>query len=251
MIKLVILGAGNVAYHLTQAFFKSPNISVVQVYNRSIEAIHHLSKKTKITTNLKDIVVADVYIISVSDNVIPEIASKLSFKNKLVVHTAGSISIKKIKTTSNRGVFYPLQTFSKSKKVDFSTIPICIEAENEADKNLLNTLAKEISNNVHTINSEQRKQLHLAAVFTNNFVNHLYTMGQEICEQNNIPFKILLPLIKETAAKLDFLNPYQAQTGPAKRNDTKTLQKHLKIVPKNKEEIYKLLTKSIQKTYGN
>lgn len=252
MIKTVILGAGNVAYHLTNAFLNTDKASVTQVYNRNLEKIKHLSNQTKITDNLNQLEEADVYIIAISDNAIEEISSKINFKNKLVVHTSGSTSIKKIKNTKgNKGVFYPLQTFSKNKKVSFKSIPICIETEREEDKKTLTLLAEELTNHIYYINSAQRKQLHLAAVFTNNFVNHLYFIGQEICENNNIPFEILLPLIKETSEKLKKLTPYQAQTGPAKRNDTNTLEKHLKAVTENRKEIYKLLTKSIQETYGN
>lgn len=250
MINIVILGGGNVAWHLTNALLKNDAVNVVQVYNRSIKNINCFKNSTSVTNNLSDLKEADIYILAVSDNVISEISSALNLKNKLVVHTSGSMAMDELKSVSNKGVFYLLQTFSKERKIDFSTVPICIEAETEADIQLLETLAKSLSKNCYRINSSQRKSLHVAAVFVNNFVNHLYHIGHEICEQNKVPFEILLPLILETANKISTLPPLEAQTGPAKRNDTKTIEKHKAMLTKNQQEIYTLLTKSIYNTYG-
>jgi len=186
----------------------------------------------------------------VSDNAISSLSSKLNLKDKLVVHTSGSVSMNELQSTSNKGVFYALQSFSKEQEVDFSTIPICIEAESKKDLDLLEILAKSISKKIYHINSNQRKSLHVAAVFVNNFTNHLYHIGNEICEENKIPFKILQPIIQETATKIVTLSPFEAQTGPAKRNDTETIKKHKAMLTANQQEIYTLLTKSIYKTYG-
>lgn len=250
MINIVILGGGNVAWHLTNALLKNDVVNVVQVYNRSIEKISCFKNSTSITNNLSELKDADIYILSVSDNAISELSSALNLKNKLVVHTSGSMAMDELKSTSKKGVFYLLQTFSKEREIDFSTVPICIEAETDADLQLLETLANTISKNCYRINSNQRKSLHVAAVFVNNFVNHLYHIGHEICEQNKVPFEILLPLILETANKITTLPPLEAQTGPAKRNDTKTIEKHTAMLAKNQQEIYTLLTKSIYNTYG-
>lgn len=250
MIDIVILGGGNVAYHLTTALLKNDAVNVVQVYNRSLEKIDCFKNNTSITNNLSELKDADIYILAVSDNVISEISSTLNLKNKLVVHTSGSMALDELKSTSNKGVFYLLQSFSKERDIDFSTVPICVEAENEKDLMLLETLAKSISKNCYRINSIQRKSLHIAAVFVNNFVNHLYHIGHQICVQHKVPFEILLPLILETANKITTLPPLDAQTGPAKRNDTKTIEKHLEMLTKNQQEIYTLLTKSISNTYG-
>jgi predicted short-subunit dehydrogenase-like oxidoreductase (DUF2520 family) len=160
------------------------------------------------------------------------------------------MAMDEIKSVSNKGVFYLLQSFSKERKIDFSSVPICIEAETEKDLFLLETLAKSMSKNCYRIHSDQRKSLHVAAVFVNNFVNHLYHIGHEICEQNKVPFEILLPLILETANKITTLSPLEAQTGPAKRNDTKTIEKHIAMLNKNQQEIYTLVTKSIYNIYG-
>ena len=250
MIKVVILGGGNVAFHLTAHFLKNKDIQIVQVYNRSIAKIEYLQSQTSITNKLNELKDADIYIISVADNAIATISSHLNLTNKLVVHTSGSVAMTELKSTLNKGVFYPLQSFSKEQEINFSEIPMCIEAETDSNFKLLETLAKSISNNIYPINSEQRKGLHLAAVFVNNFVNHLYQIGNEICIKNEIPFKILQTLIKETANKIITLTPLDAQTGPAKRNDTKTIKKHEAMLPLNQQEIYTLLTKSIYKSYG-
>ncbi|NEW78169.1 MAG: DUF2520 domain-containing protein [Gelidibacter sp.] len=250
MIDIVILGGGNVAYHLTNALLKNDAVHVVQVYNRSLEKISCFKNNTSITDNLSDLKEADIYILAVSDNAISTLSSALKFKNKLVVHISGSMAMDELKSGSKKGVFYLLQSFSKERKIDFSNVPVCIEAETEKDLHLLETLAKSMSKNCYRINSYQRKSLHVAAVFVNNFVNHLYHIGHEICEQNKVPFEILLPLILETANKITTLSPLEAQTGPAKRNDTKTIEKHLAMLPKTQQEIYTLLTKSIQNTYG-
>ena len=250
MIKIVLLGAGNLAYHLTKCLLNKNDLEVVQVYNRSLEKINYLKSKTSITNNLLALKEADIYIIAISDNAIFELSKKLILKNKLVVHTSGGVDMKELHSISNKGVFYPLQTFSKDKDIDFLKVPICIEASNKKDLDLLENLAKSISNNVYNINSEQRKSLHVSAVFVNNFVNHLYAIGNEICAKNNIPFEILLPIIKETAKKIETLSPFEAQTGPAKRNDSTTIAEHLAILNNKQQEIYTLLTKSIQETYG-
>lgn len=250
MINIVILGGGNVAFHLTNALLKNNAVNVVQVYNRSIEKISCFKNNTEITNNLSELKNADIYILAVSDNAISELSSALNLKNKLVVHTSGSIAMKELKSNSKVGVFYLLQTFSIERKIDFSIVPICIEAETEKDLMLLETLATSISKNCYLINSNQRKSLHIAAVFVNNFVNHLYHIGNEICEENNVSFEILLPLILETANKITTLSPFKAQTGPAIRNDTKTIEKHKAMLAKNQQEIYTLLTKSIYNTYG-
>jgi len=250
MINVVLLGAGNVASHLTTVFLDSQGINLVQVYNRSISTIEHLAEQTAITNHLSQLKDADIYIIAISDNHITELEAKLYLNNKLVVHTSGSVTMSELKRNTNIGVFYPLQSFSKDKNVDFSTIPLCIESNDKSSFFLLDKLANLITDKVYHINSEQRKSIHLAAVFVNNFVNHMYQIGNEVCTTNNVPFEILQPLIQETAQKIMSLSPIEAQTGPAKRNDTKTIDKHLAMLTSNQQEIYTLLTKNIYKTHG-
>mgnify|MGYP000937047434 FL=1 len=247
MIKVVLLGSGNVAQHLIEVMKNAPTIDLVQVFARNSNQLNHLLPSSKIVSDYQKIAAADVYIISVSDNAIAEVSGKLPFENRLVVHTSGSSALAVLDNKNRKGVFYPLQTFTKGKKVDFTPIPICLETENEQDYQLLENLGNCISKKVFQINSEQRKSLHVAAVFVCNFVNHLYQIGNEICEANQIPFEVLHPLIQETAQKILELTPKEAQTGPALRNDTKTIQKHLDFLSdENYTTIYKLLTQSIQ-----
>jgi predicted short-subunit dehydrogenase-like oxidoreductase (DUF2520 family) len=246
MIRLSIIGSGNVAQHLIQAFIKSSEIELVQVFARSQESVSHLISVDKITSNYNELQAVDVTIISVTDASIAEISKNIAFENALVVHTSGSVAMETLDSKNRKGVFYPLQTFSKSKEIKFKYIPICIEAENLNDLQLLETVAKAISNSVYNINSEQRKALHVAAVFVSNFTNHMYQIGNEICNKNGLSFDILKPLILETANKIVSLSPIEAQTGPAKRKDTQTINAHLSFLSdENQKEIYKMLTKSI------
>lgn len=246
MTKVVVIGAGNVAQHLIVAFQKSNSIELVQVVARNVTQLSHLLDLSLLTATFSEIKPADVYIIAVSDNAIQEVSSQLPFSNQLVVHTSGSVAMTALDDKNRKGVFYPLQTFSKTKEVNFSEIPICLEAENDVDYKILETLAKSCSDVVYSVSSAQRKALHVAAVFVSNFVNHLYAIGNEICEENNLDFNILKPLITETADKVQLLSPEAAQTGPAKRNDTTTINAHLTFLQdNNQKEIYKLLTKSI------
>ena len=250
MIKVSIIGSGNVAQHLIIAILNAEEsdgkIELVQAYARNASALAHLLEFDKITTDLSQLKPADLYIIAVTDNAIKIISDELTFKNKLVAHTSGTTEIDVLNDNNRKGVFYPLQTFSKTKSVDFSTIPICLESQNASDLQTLETVGKAISNATYILNSEQRKALHVAAVFVNNFVNHLYQLGNEICIENQVPFKILKPLIEETANKIMSLSTEEAQTGPAKREDQETINAHLAFLQEgNKKNIYELLTQSI------
>jgi len=247
MIQITIIGSGNVAQHLIKAFDASKTVEIKQVFSRNKEALVHLVDYEKIISDYSELQTADLHIIAVSDNAITEVSEQLPFNNQFVVHTSGTSPIDVLDEKNRRGVFYPLQTFSKNKNIDFSIIPFCLEAENTADFKLLESVAKSVSTAVYSINSEQRKALHVAAVFVNNFTNHLYQIGQEICEENQVPFSILRPLIQETADKINTLDPNEAQTGPAKREDSKTINAHLDFLQnENKKNIYKILTQSIQ-----
>jgi predicted short-subunit dehydrogenase-like oxidoreductase (DUF2520 family) len=250
MNSVIILGSGNLATHLTKAFLKSKFVDLTQVYSRNIENITYLKDKTSITDNLNSLKEADIYIISISDDAISGFSKKLSLKGKLVVHTSGSVNMTALNGDFNKGVFYPLQTFTKGKKVKFKNIPICIETEDNSQLLKLEKLASAISKNVYIIDSKQREKLHLSAVFVNNFTNHLYSISDDICKENKVPFEILLPLIKETAKKVSAMYPSESQTGPAKRNDTKTIEHQLKQLSDNQKEIYTVLTKSIIKKYN-
>lgn len=246
MITMAIIGSGNVAQHLIQAFTKSPDIELVQVFSRNKEALSHFIIKEKIISDFSKLKDVDVYLLAISDNAIMDVSKQIPFQNKFVVHTSGSVAMTDLDGKNRKGVFYPLQTFSKNKVVNFKHVPICLETQNDADYKVLETLAKAISENVYNIQSDQRKALHVSAVFVSNFANHLYQIGNKICEEHQVPFTILIPLIQETANKVLTLSPEEAQTGPAKRNDTQTINSHLTFLSdENQKEIYKLLTKSI------
>ena len=246
MITVSIIGFGNVAQHLALALHESPHISLLQVYSRSKNQNSTLPFSIEIIDDLSKLHKADLYIIAVSDSAISEISEKFPFENRLVAHTSGSISVDAIDGKNRKAVFYPLQTFTKNKNVDFKNIPICLESESADDYKLLETVAKSISEKVFPISSEQRKSLHVSAVFVNNFTNHLYRIAEEICVEQQVPFDILKPLIVETADKILTLSPQQAQTGPAKRNDQNTIDSHLDfLTDQNRKAIYKLLTQSI------
>lgn len=230
MISLGIIGQGNVAHHLYKAFNKAKNIDVIKINSRKLTYITEV----------------DIYIIAVSDDAITTVSSKINSKKALVTHTSGSVSLNSLKNNGRKGVFYLLQSFSKNQEVNFDEIPFCLEAENKKDLKLLESLAESIGEKVYYINSDQRKSLHAAAVFVNNFTNHMYKIGSDICKEHQVPFEVLQPLIKETALKISNLSPEKAQTGPAKRNDLQTIKNHLELLTKEQQEIYKLITKSIQ-----
>ncbi len=247
MIRVAIIGSGNVAQHLIAAFLQSTDVQVVQVFARNKKALEPFSGLVAMTDNLKDLTEADLYLIAVSDDAIGPLSMQLPFEGRLVAHTSGGAAIDQIASKNAAAVFYPLQTFSKNKPVDFSTIPICLETYAVDDYPLLEKVARSISGHIYKIDSKQRQALHVAAVFANNFTNHLYKIGNDICAENQIPFDILKPLIAETAQKIMTLSPAEAQTGPARRNDVSTIGRHLEFLSdENQKNIYTILTQSIQ-----
>lgn len=253
MISVTILGAGNVATHLFKAFNEASDVFVKQWFSRRLESVSSYKEQVEIIDNLaalKDD--ADIYILAVSDDAIAELSSKLPFSDRLVVHTSGSVSVYDIDKKHKRGVLYPLQTFSKQAHLDFANVPICIETIDKKSYPVLKEAVVALGSPSRRINSDQRRVLHLAAVFVNNFTNQLYRVGHEITESEGAEFDLLKPLILETANKVQEYSPYVSQTGPARRHDKKTIKKQLKSLEDNKhhQDIYKLLTASIQKTHG-
>jgi predicted short-subunit dehydrogenase-like oxidoreductase (DUF2520 family) len=247
---IVLIGAGNVATQLGLALKKS-NHRILQVYSKHNPSAIELAKKLKspFTTSLDEInPTADIYIISVKDDAIANVADHLRLTGKIVVHTSGSVDIESLKACSkNYGVFYPLQTFSKSKKTDFKKVPVCLEANNKNTFKILETLAKSITNNTHKINSQQRINIHIAAVFACNFTNHFYAIADDILKSNKLSLDLIKPLIAETAEKIKNNTPLEMQTGPAIRGDKKTMEKHLKMITDKKyKQLYKLVSESIE-----
>ncbi|MCK5822997.1 MAG: DUF2520 domain-containing protein [Bacteroidales bacterium] len=247
-MNIVFIGAGNLATNLSLTL-KNAGFSIVQIYSRTEKSAKELAQKIDCdyTIDINNLKKADIYFFSVGDKIIPKLLECNNFENKFIVHTAGSISIDVFKNiTDNYGVFYPLQTFFKERIVDFKNIPICIEANNLKSLQLIEKIANDVSNDVRLINSDQRKIIHLAAVFACNFVNHLYSISADILNKGNIPFDILKPLIIETANKIIDNDPQKVQTGPAVRNDAQIIEKHLKMLDDdNLKNIYRLISDDI------
>lgn len=248
-----MIGAGNVATRLAPAF-KEAGRSVVQVYSRTADSAGKLAKilDTGFTTNLKELKQdADLYLIAVSDDAIGEIARNLEIMHKMLVHTSGSVPMEVLRTASNQtGVFYPLQTFSRERKTNLSQVPICVEAGSDEILAKLKLLASGISDKVVEVDSDQRKMLHLAAVFACNFPNFMYQIADQITRSANLEFSLLKPLIIETASKVQSMSPENAQTGPALRRDKKIMEQHLEVLENYPviREIYKIISSEIEKS---
>ena len=248
-MQIVLIGSGNVAFHLAKAFSEA-QIPISQIFGRNTTELQKISEQFSIPFSTETLADADLYIISVSDSSITEVSSLIKNKNVLVAHTSGSVSREALSGNYRKSVFYPLQTFSKSKNLDYSKIPFFIDAENENDEEILKNLVSKISKNVMLANDEKRKYIHLTAVFACNFVNHLFARAKEISDSQGIPFDYFLPLIDETTQKIHELEPKLAQTGPAIRNDEKVLKLHESLLTdEEKLKIYKTLNESIKKMY--
>lgn len=247
--KVIFIGAGNVSTHIANALFDA-KIDVIAIYSQSKENAAKLTRQSNSHwddfSNIK-LFDADLIIISVPDKVLIDVLNQTPDTMALVVHTSGSIDINILRKFDRAGIFYPLQTFSKTKAVDFSTIPMMLESKSDIDLALLDELAKRISTKVYHINSAQRKKIHIAAVFANNFSNYLFHIASDLLAKDNIPFEVIQPLIAETAKKLNTLSPFEAQTGPAARKDEETIENHLNDLNDfpDYQEIYKLLSQRI------
>lgn len=252
-MNIVCIGSGNVATHLAIAF-KAMGADIVQVWShnsRNAEILAALTKAKPISKWEDLDRAADCYLIAVKDDAIAEVATQLIGVKGIVVHTSGATSIAVLSGAgSGYGVLYPLQTFSRTKALDLTKVPFCIEGNQPETLDKINAIAQLLSANVSQVNSEQRKILHLAAVFACNFTNHLYQLSADLLQQHNLKFDLLKPLILETAEKVHSALPVDVQTGPAVRNDKQTMARHLTLLqdtPKL-QEIYTLLSTSI-KTY--
>ena len=250
MTKITFIGAGNVATHLAKAFFKS-GFQIVQVYSRTLETARDLACKVDAahTNDVKEISEeADVYIVALKDSVIEDVLKGIDFDNSLLVHCSGSLPLSILKDYSqNTGVLYPLQTFSKKRELDVDHIPVFVESSKKSNEIKLLELASEISGNVSVLDSVKRKSLHIAAVLTCNFTNHMYALAAEYLNSKAIPFEVLKPLIEETASKVMEMEPKDAQTGPAVRFDQNIIGEHLTELNEfpGTRELYKSISKSI------
>jgi predicted short-subunit dehydrogenase-like oxidoreductase (DUF2520 family) len=251
------IGAGNLAWHVAPAL-DNAGYSVKEVYSRNrrnadalVERLYDAETKADLDFSSSK---SSVFIIAVSDDVIGDIAQEIALpEDAILVHTSGSqpLSVLGYAATPNLGVFYPLQTFTKDKKVEFNSIPIFVESETAIVEKRLMAMAKEIAKNVFKINSEERKALHVAAVFAANFTNHMLYLAQEIMRENALSYEWLKPLISEMITKSLSIGPENAQTGPARRGDLATLDKHMDFLKGDEtvSELYKIISQDIVDRY--
>lgn len=251
---VVMIGAGNVATHLVNHLHIA-GFSILQVFSRTENAAQSLADMVNAgwTTNVAELVpTADIYILALKDSAIVPFLENAQLQGKFLIHCSGSLSIDVLKEFSHHaGVFYPLQTFSKARNIDFKEVPVFLESTSLFMKERLDELARKLTSKIYFANSRQRLILHIAAVFSCNFVNHFYTIAEQILDENNFGFEILRPLMEETLDKIKTLKPFDAQTGPAVRNDSNIIDKHIKILADHPEiqKIYSMVSEHIYKLH--
>ncbi len=249
-MRIVVIGSGNVAYHLAPALANAGH-RVLRIFGRNLQAAQNIARAANSTptdqweTLQTD---ADVYLIAVADKAIAEVAGQLSGVTGIVAHTSGNAGMEVFgNNPTAAGIFYPLQSFSIRRKADISTVPFCIEAGSENAGTTLFQLASSLSGSVQYIDSEQRRLLHLAAVFANNFSNQCFAIADAWLKQHELSLDLLRPLIAETASKVLDHPPAEMQTGPAIRGDQAVMNTHIRMLRKHPEwqKIYTLLSESI------
>ncbi len=247
---VVIMGAGNIAWHMGHRFTDA-GIQVQQVFSRAPEKGKSLASELGTGfTNQLDLVAedADLYLLAVTDDAISSLLRQMPFGKRLVAHVAGSVPIGIFEgKAKNYGVLYPLQTFTRGKPVDFSNVPLFIEANNERNLEKLKILAGKLTRRVYMVDSEKRAYLHLAAVIASNFTNHMFAVTEKVLQERNMSFDLLKPLIEETIAKALFMSPFTAQTGPAVRGNKEIIDKHMAMLDNHPEikELYRVVSESI------
>ena len=249
VINVTIIGTGNVAFHLSEVFLKNQKINLVEICGRKKNLPSEFNDFIDYSNSIFKLKKSDFYIISVSDEQIENISKNLNVDDSsIVLHCSGSTSINELSNHCSHGVFYPLQTFSIKKSINFSNIPIIIEGNSYKNLNKIKDLALMLSKKVLEASSKQRLAIHVSAVFTNNFTNYMRIVADEILKSNKIDAKILNPLTFETSDKLKHLSSKDAQTGPALRNDLKTIKKHLNLLKgTDYEKVYKIISTEITK----
>lgn len=245
-----IVGTGNVAWHLATAIKGLSHYKLQSIAGRSDKAIKNYQDLQASFCLIQELRQADITLIAVSDDAVHQVSKTIPYDTGLFAHTSGSVALDALSHFEHYGVLYPLQSFSKKDSITFKEIPICIEVAIESDIGILENLALALSKKVTRISSSERAQLHLAAVFANNFTNHCFTMAQELCEKHKLSFDLLKPLIVKTVNKAILSNPVLSQTGPAKRNDTQTINRHLNLLENpNYKEVYTTMSKAITTYY--
>ena len=251
MMKVTLVGAGNLMTNLAKALAVRNDICITQVWSRTEASATALAERLGVssTTDLDNLAEADAYIIAVKDSALESLIPQITRQHPeaVFIHTAGSMPMEVFSGHARHyGVLYPMQTFSKDKEVDFSEIPVFVEANDEQASDVINQLAKAVSDNVYPLSTEKRRYLHLAAVFACNFANHCYHLAACVLEPQGIPFSVMLPLIDETARKVHQLSPHDAQTGPAVRYDRNVMERQMALIDdENIRQIYEILSKSI------
>ena len=250
--KIILIGAGNVAHHLAGALLKAGE-NLCQIYSRTLDSARQLGMRTGIsyTAEVNEVYPdGNIYIFCVSDDILPSIIKTIRIPyDALILHTSGSQPMDVFKSYSKHyGVIYPIQTFSKKRELDFKEIPLCVEGNTVPVKERIKKLAEKLSDKIYEIDSAQRKELHLAAVFASNFPNYLYQVAGKLLENQGLSFAMLRPLIFETAHKVMLLNPEEAQTGPAKRGDESIMNMHKNMLKNDKDllKIYTILSEGIK-----
>jgi predicted short-subunit dehydrogenase-like oxidoreductase (DUF2520 family) len=249
-MEIVLLGSGNIATHLGKAL-KMAGQDIVQVWSRSIEKATELADAVgaNAVADLSEITSsADLYILAINDDAILSVAQQLRISKGLLVHTSGTTGLEILDGIAEKtGVFYPVQTFSKTKAVDLRQVPIAVEGSTAELTDFLHSLASRLSEKVFEMNSLQRRTLHAAAVFACNFTNHMYVLANDLLKDQALSFDLLRPLIAETALKIQSSDPLSVQTGPAVRKDQSTMDKHLQLLSAKPSmaELYEMLSQSI------
>jgi predicted short-subunit dehydrogenase-like oxidoreductase (DUF2520 family) len=250
-LKINFIGAGNVAWHLAPEL-RNAGHEILDVYSRTLESATLLAARVGARpTNRKESLTpdAELYILALTDEGIMDFAREFEFPDALVIHTSGGIGMDVFKGHARRyGVLYPLQTFNKNRPVDFGSVPVLVEGSDPGTEDMIIQLSSRITRMVRRVDSEHRLQLHLAAVFACNFVNHMYDISARLVERDGMEFDLLKPLIRETAEKIMTEAPALLQTGPASRNDEKIIEKHMELLSFNSllREVYRLLSESIR-----
>ena len=251
MIRIIIIGTGNIGGHLCNAFEIEPASKKVQLtgyYNRTQK--QRLDSNASLIKDLSQLPEADLILLAVPDDAIEKVSQQIKVSNAIVAHTSGSVAMSVLYHHPNHGVFYLPQSFSSFRKPRFEDVHICLESSSKEVNEVLELVGGTLSRKREQINSTQRKKLHLAAVYMNNFVNHCYSKAEELMEEASIDVHLLDALMRETLEKAISLSPKMSQTGPAIRNDLNTIKKHLELLEKGDREMYRSITKSIQKTHG-
>lgn len=251
MIRIIIIGTGNIGGHLCNAFENAASpkkILLTGYYNRAQKELPGSS--ATLLTDLNNLPESDLILLAVPDDAIEKVSEQIKTTKAIIAHISGSVAMSALQNHKNHGVFYLPQSFSSSRRPNFEDINICLESSSKEVNKVLEMVAVTLSRKREQINSSQRKKLHLAAVYMNNFVNHCYSKAEEIMEKASIDTHLLDALMRETLEKAIALSPKKSQTGPAIRNDSKTIEKHLQMLEKEDREMYRSITKSIQKTHG-